>query len=227
MRFITSLTLATAASAFVISKDRLSSFRDKIRHDAETLLGDVHDVVDSSLNDISESVSTATSAVRDAKQRIEKELAGKVSDAVDESGLDLDFSASGYDLHNLTIYQILEKSNHTKKFFKAVNKYGDIVKLLNETKGDDFYTLFVPTDEAFEHIPKHHEKPSDEFIQNAIRYHIGLGVYPAERILTTHTLPTAYKEKLLGDQPQRLRTSVGLSGVRINVYSKVVVADVV
>jgi uncharacterized surface protein with fasciclin (FAS1) repeats len=101
------------------------------------------------------------------------------------------------------------------------------VKLLNDTKEEHSYTLFVPVDEAFDDIPEDHKKPSDEFIKNAIRYHIGLGSYPAGRILTTHTLPTAYKEEYLGDHPQRLRTSVGLSGVRVNVYSKVIAADFV
>ncbi|KAH6886318.1 FAS1 domain-containing protein [Thelonectria olida] len=228
MRFVTSLTLATAASAFVITKGRLSVFKDKIRHDAASLLTDVQDAVDSSIHDAVDSVSSGANSVRDAKKRIEEELSGKFNGVHDDRDQDLDIdsiSNARYDLTNLTIYQILEKSNHTKKFFKAVNKYDDIVKLLNDTEEGHGYTLFVPTDAAFDDIPEDHKKPSDEFIKNAIKYHIGLGWYPAGRILTTHTIPTAYKEEFLGDQPQRLRTSVSLSGVSVNVYSKVIAAD--
>lgn len=228
MKFITPLTLLTAASAFVITKDRLASLKDKVRHDAESLLSHVQDVADSSIRDVVDSVSSGVGSVRDAHKRIEHELSGQSSEAFDESSqtLNLDgIDSKGYDLTNLTIYEIISKSNHTKKFLHAVNKYKDVVELLNNTKGDNAYTLFVPTDEAFEDIPEDHEKPTDEFIQKAIRYHIGVGAYPAARIVATHTIPTAYKEKFLGDQPQRLRTNVGLSGVRVNVYSKVVAAD--
>jgi uncharacterized surface protein with fasciclin (FAS1) repeats len=107
------------------------------------------------------------------------------------------------------------------------------VDALNSTSAN--YTLFVPVDSAFEHHHhggKHpgkddeHKQPSKEFIEDVIRYHIGLDVYPARRILTTHTLPTALNEKELGSKQQRLRTSVGLGGVRINFYSKVVSADI-
>lgn len=125
---------------------------------------------------------------------------------------------------NLTIYQLISKSNYTTKFAKLVDEYDDIVQLLNSTSAN--YTLFVPVDEAFEHIPED-KKPSKEFVEAVLKYHIGLGLYPAGRVLVTHTLPTALDEPLLGDKPQRLRTSVGiLSGVRVNFYSKVIAVDI-
>lgn len=123
-----------------------------------------------------------------------------------------------------TIYELVQKSNHTKKFAKAIDDYPNIVKILNETDAGN-HTLFVPLDEAFEHLPDHGEKPSKEFMENALLYHIGLGDLPAVQLLKANTIATAYDEKLLGGEPQRIRTSVGLGGLKLNFYSKVVAAD--
>jgi uncharacterized surface protein with fasciclin (FAS1) repeats len=107
-----------------------------------------------------------------------------------------------------------------------VNEYDDIVELLNNTKTN--YTLFVPVDSAFAHLPDHgDEKPSKEFIEAVLRYHIGLDTYTGRRILSTQTIPTALDEKFLGGEPQSLRTEVGLLGIRVNFYSKVIKANFV
>jgi uncharacterized surface protein with fasciclin (FAS1) repeats len=126
---------------------------------------------------------------------------------------------------SFTIYELISKSKYTTKFAKLVNDHPSVVELLNSTSSK--YTLFVPLDKAFEDIPDDHKKPSKQFVEDVLRYHIGLGEYPAKRILHTYTLPTAHDEDLLGGEPQRLRTSVNLGGVKINFYSKVVAADIV
>lgn len=130
-----------------------------------------------------------------------------------------------HDESSYTIYELISKSKYTTKFAKLVDDHPGVVELLNST--DSNYTLFVPLDKAFEDIPDDHKKPSKKVVEDALRYHIGLGEYPAKRILHTYTLPTAHDEELLGGEPQRLRTSVGLGGVKINFYSKVVAADIV
>ncbi|KAI1841638.1 hypothetical protein JX266_012191 [Neoarthrinium moseri] len=125
---------------------------------------------------------------------------------------------------NLTIYQAIHESKYSTKFAKLVDEYPDIVKALNTTKHN--VTAFVPTDKAFEKIPDHHKKPSKEFIEKVLEYHIVPGLYPAGRVLISHTLPTFVKEDSLGGKAQRLRVSVGLFGLRVNFYSKVVVANI-
>lgn len=153
------------------------------------------------------------------------------SDAVDDE-LDL-FSRPrrGHGRHpphtsNLTIYQLITASNHTKKFAKLVDEFEDIVQLLNSTKAN--HTLFVPVDKAFEHVPHNEKKkPSREFVEALVNYHIGLGLYPVPRILATQTVPTALTERLLGYEPQRIRTSVGLGGVHLNFYSRVIFPNIV
>ena len=133
-------------------------------------------------------------------------------------------SGDGDHTENRTIYQLISTNRHTTRFAELLSEYEDLVDLLNGTKAN--YTLFVPVNEAFSHIP-HDKKPSKRFVEDVLRYHVGHGLYPAAKILATHTLPTALDEKLLGGRPQRLRVRVGITGLRVNFYSKVIFANAV
>ncbi|TLD08230.1 uncharacterized protein PgNI_07246 [Pyricularia grisea] len=150
------------------------------------------------------------------------------SSETEEDESEADRPRHGHKPHrsNETIYELIKKSKYTTKFAKLIEDFPDIVKGLNSTHSWNL-TLFVPTDKAFERIPDHGKdhKPPKEFVEALLKYHIGIGFYPAGRILHTHTIPTAYKESLLGGHHQRLRARVGLGGVRINFFSKVVGAN--
>ncbi|KAK0729905.1 FAS1 domain-containing protein, partial [Lasiosphaeris hirsuta] len=124
-----------------------------------------------------------------------------------------------------TIYELITESKHTKRFAELIEEYDDIKELLQDTKAN--HTLFVPTDSAFERIPPDHEKPPKEFIQAVLEYHIAPGLFPARRVLFSHTIPTELELASLGGHRQRLRIGVGLFGVRINFYSKLVAIDIV
>ncbi|CAN8096215.1 unnamed protein product [Discula destructiva] len=178
------------------------------------------------------SAASLTDSVHDFFESVTTDIEDVVQDVRDKLAFtelsstfgDEDLGIDGRGKPNLTIYQLISKSKYTTKFAKLVDDYDDIVQLLNSTEAN--YTLFVPVDSAFEHIPEDN-KPSKEFVEAVLKYHIGLGLYPAGRVLVTHTLPSALDEPLLGDKPQRLRTSVGLlSGVRVNFYSKVLAVDI-
>lgn len=186
----------------------------------DAITSTVHDVVDTLSSGIEH-------AIHDVKSKFDTEFDSLLDDEADEYGIeDWNRPHHGHKkTSNLTIYELINKSKYTTKFAELVNQYDDIVDLLNSTSAN--YTLFVPVDEAFKHIPED-KKPSKEFVEAVLKYHIGLGLYPAGRVLVTHTLPTALDEPLLGDKPQRLRTSAGvLSGVRVNFYSKVIAIDIV
>ncbi|KAI0521586.1 FAS1 domain-containing protein [Xylaria bambusicola] len=129
----------------------------------------------------------------------------------------------GHGPYNLTLYQAINLSNYTKKFAALVNDFPDVVDLLNSTKTNS--TVFIPLDKAFEKIPDHGHKPPKEFVEKVIEYHVLSGVYPAGRVLASHTLPTSLKSKFLGDCPQRLRASLSLFGLKLNFFSKIVKAD--
>ncbi|KAF5710729.1 oxidoreductase [Fusarium mundagurra] len=219
MRSLLALTLATATSAFVIPEglDAFNTWKDDLKQTLE----DIPTRFRKTLDEATEQLSTEFTAA--IHNRLQDEEAFFPEDDVADESADI-FGRTGGDFTDHTTYELIAKSNYTKKFFKLVQKHEKFGKLLNST--DANYTLFVPTDEAFEHIPHHHkDKPSDEFVEAVLNYHLGIGEYPASRILFTHTIPTTLKEPLLGDKPQRLRTSVGFSGVRVNLYSKVIAVN--
>ena len=92
---------------------------------------------------------------------------------------------------NLTVYELISKSKYTTKLAKLIDEYDDLVQALNGTKEN--YTVFAPTDAAFEKIPEHGKKPSKEFLKNLLLYHVSDSFYPAGRVLHSYTIPTLLK----------------------------------
>ena len=245
MKYAVLLPFAAAAAAFVIpdeatakelvieterkAQETLSSWWDG----AQTLGGDVRSFAEDTFDDAFDFFERQASIFNDRLQdiEIESEIPDFFPSSDDDEG---DTATDGKPGHgprghhgpqNLTVYQAIHASNFTKKFAALVDEYPELVKTLNTTEAN--VTLFVPTDKAFEKIPDHHKKPPKEFIEKLIQYHVVPGFYPVGRVLAHHTLPTALEEGALGDNPQRLRVSVGIFGVRLNFYSKVVAVNVV
>ncbi|CAD6585891.1 MAG: hypothetical protein ASARMPREDX12_003698 [Alectoria sarmentosa] len=125
---------------------------------------------------------------------------------------------------NLTVYELISKSKYTTKLAALINEYEDVVELLNGTAAN--YTVFAPTDKAFEKIPKHAPKPSKEELKNILLYHVSEDFYPAGKVLVTHTVPTLLSVDTLGIGPQRLATEIGLKGLTVNFYSRIVAIDI-
>ncbi|KAI0458537.1 FAS1 domain-containing protein [Xylaria acuta] len=124
---------------------------------------------------------------------------------------------------NLTVYQVIQASNYSKKFAALVNDYPDIVDLLNSTEAN--VTVFVPIDKAFEKLPGNHHDLPKPWVEEIIKYHILPGFYPARHVFASHTLPTALKGPALAGRPQRLRASVSIFGLKLNFYSHAVGLD--
>lgn len=78
---------------------------------------------------------------------------------------------------------------------------------------------------AFEKIPEHHE-PSEEFLRAILEYHVSPDFYPAGRVLATRTIPTLLTSDALGGKPQRLATQIGLRGLTVNFYSRIIAVNV-
>ncbi|TFB02922.1 hypothetical protein CCMA1212_005185 [Trichoderma ghanense] len=228
-----SLAAIRAAHALVVPETAVPNQAPLGATDGVTALGPHH------LDDDIAAAESFFSAVSSIRGHIHDDFSQAVADLI---GLgytgDLGTADDGHHHHkdhhhhkhphghdsDLTIYELISKSKYTTKFAKLVDDHPHVVDVLNSTKAN--YTLFVPIDKAFDDIPEDHKKPSKEFVENALLYHIGLGEYPARRILHSWTLPTALDEDLLGGEPQRLRASIGLGGVKLNFYSKVVAADI-
>jgi uncharacterized surface protein with fasciclin (FAS1) repeats len=125
---------------------------------------------------------------------------------------------------NRTVYELINESKYTTKLAKWINEYDDVVQLLNGTKTN--FTVFAPTDEAFEKIPDHGHKPSKEILKDILMYHVTDDFYPAGRVLKTYTIPTLFTpSKNLGHQ-QRLTVRVTLKGPAINFYSRLVAVNI-
>jgi uncharacterized surface protein with fasciclin (FAS1) repeats len=128
-----------------------------------------------------------------------------------------------HDKPNQTVYELISKSKYTTKLAKLIEEFPDLVDKLNSTKSN--YTVFAPTDEAFERIPKHGKKPSKEFLEKVLLYHISDDFYPAGRVLHSYTIPTLLEPENLGHK-QRLTVRVTLKGPTINFYSKLVAVNI-
>lgn len=223
MRFIQTLPYVAFAAAFVVPDAQT----------LERLALDVHDGAHSLWNDVSDGAEGLYGSLKDKASSIREDFQSAIELALEEEeeedALDLaDWPGHGHhghhghhDTSDMTIYQLISKNPHTSNFTKLVNEFDDIVELLNSTK--DHYTLFVPINSAFAHLPHHDDdKPRKEFVKAILKYHIGLDAYSGRRIWATQTIPTALDSKMLGGKPQRLRTDAGLRGINVNFYSKVV-----
>jgi len=57
-------------------------------------------------------------------------------------------------------------------------------------------------------------------------YHVSPEFYPAGRVLVTHTVPTIYGEDRIGGRPQRLRLGLGLRGLAVNFYARIIAVNI-
>ena len=126
---------------------------------------------------------------------------------------------------NQTVYELIAGSKYTTKLAELINEYDDLVELLNGTAAN--YTVFAPIDRAFEKIPEGAPKPSKELLKKVLTYHVSSDFYPAGRVLTTHTVPTLLVGELLGGEAQRLSTNIGLKGLTVNFYSRIIAINIV
>lgn len=125
---------------------------------------------------------------------------------------------------NSTVYELIASSKYTTKLAALIAEDPELLELLNSTKAN--FTVFAPTDAAFAKIPEHAPKPPKEFIKKVLLYHVSPGIFPATKLLFSHTVPTLLNETLLGDKPQRLSAHLQFGGVKINYYSKVVAVNI-
>ena len=125
---------------------------------------------------------------------------------------------------NLTVYQLISTSNYTTKLAAAIDEFPDLVELLNGTTSN--FTIFAPSDRAFEKIPKDAPKPSKEFLKKILTYHVSPDFYPAGRVLVSRTIPTALEAEAIGKVPQRLSTQISLRGLTVNFYARVVAVNI-
>ena len=239
MKLTTILPFALSTAAFVIPDGNLmSQIAIESHHDSQSLFNQLptkshiidtvkeafSDVVENSRNAFDQAVELVESAgknVWDKSQQASFEAESWLASKVDN------FDHHGHDGQkpNKTVYELIAESKYTTKLAALINEYSDLVTLLNGTAAN--YTVFAPIDSAFERIPEHAPKPSKEEIKRVLLYHISSEFYPAGRVLVTHTIPSSLAEEALGGELQRLSTNIGLRGLTVNFYSRIIAIDIV
>ncbi len=245
MRFSRVVPFIPLASALVITEAEVFENIDKSnRHienaklSGEELLDNAQNVLDDVVHKVKHGAQDAYSRFHDASANIESWLEGSLEDSIDAFG--------GGDEHpphhgpphhggphhrphhgdckpNRTVYELINESKYTTKLAALINKYDDLVETLNSTKAN--YTIFAPTDEAFEKIPDHGKHPSKEVLKDILLYHVSPDFYPAGRVLHSYTIPTLFEPEKLGHK-QRLTVRVTLRGPTINFYSRLVAVNI-
>lgn len=127
---------------------------------------------------------------------------------------------------NMTVFQLIATSKYTTKLAKLISEYDDLVEALNSTSAN--FTIFAPTDKALDKIPEHAPKPSKKQLKEFLSYHVIPDFYPAGRVLASHTFPTLLKSDSLGSEPepQRLAVRLGLRGLTLNFYSRIIAINI-
>lgn len=234
MRYHQLLAVLPLASALVITEQ---NFFEKLHRSGKQLLDKTQNVLDDTFDEISETF---------------KQTGDEAYHKIHKAGCDVDswledFSFEEDPHHpphhgrpkephhspphhrkphhppNETVYQLIAKSKYTTKLAKLIDEFPDLVDKLNGTKAN--YTVFAPTDSAFEKIPKHGKKPSKEILEKVLLYHVSDEFYPAGRVLHSYTIPSLYEPDLLGHQ-QRLTVRVTLKGPTINFYSRLIALNI-
>jgi uncharacterized surface protein with fasciclin (FAS1) repeats len=244
------LPFAALASAFVIPEDAVMNqvnlerdsrdsrdshdIFDKLASPQELLHGardKFANVVEASHNAFDDVVYSITDTFESAANGVE-DAAADVFGGGDHHPHDPDHKEPyiPHDPHdaNLTLYQLITQSKYTTKFAELVNQFDEAIEALNKTSAN--VTVFVPTDKAFEKIPDHGHKPSKEMLAKVLMYHSLPHVYTAGSVLGAHTLPTILNGTGLSDKPDetpyRVSVKLGLTGLFINSYARVIYPNV-
>ena len=242
MKFANFLPFAALATALVIpdeqvmnqiaieAQDTPHSIFDKLPS-KERLANDLEATIErvkETSNDFLDQAAEAASKANDAFIEKLDDTAACTESWVESTSTSLDGHHGHHGHHdkpNKTIYQLISESKYTTKLTKLIDEYPDLVEALNGTASN--YTVFAPSDHAFEKIPEHAPKPSKEQLKKVLEYHVSSDFYPAGRVLVTHTIPTLLEGEDIGFEAQRLSTNIGLKGLTVNFYSRIVMIDLV
>ena len=245
MKFINILPLAALTAAFVIPDDHVMNQIAIESHEPSSSVFDSlpsKDQVVDDFNDLKDTLSSGLHASKDAFDQAfdhASDATDKLTDCFEHDAAKtkswIDSVTASFDGHhghhghhgkpNETIYQLIAGSKYTTKLAELINEYPDLVKALNGTEAN--YTVFAPTDYAFEKIPEHAPKPSKEDLKKVLQYHVSSEFYPAGRVLVTHTIPTLLEGEDIGFEQQRVSTNIGLKGLTVNFYSRIIAIDIV
>lgn len=238
MKLTTLLPLAVLTTGFVIPDEQVMNQVAIESHKPSSLILDHVPCKDHEFKDMEDTLSSKLQASKNAFDRAFDQasdtgdkIVGKLQGAaastkswLDSASTSLNGHHGHHDKPNKTVYQLIAESKYTTHLAKLINEYPDLVKALNGTAAN--YTVFAPIDRAFEKIPEDAPKPSKEDLKKVLEYHVSSDFYPASRVLVTHTIPTLLEGEDIGFEPQRLSTNIGLRGLTVNFYSRIIAINI-
>ncbi|KAF8542623.1 FAS1 domain-containing protein [Trichophaea hybrida] len=128
---------------------------------------------------------------------------------------------------NSTMWDLISKSKHTKRFYELLKDDKDIMDILQNKNAN--HTVFAPSNKAFEMLDKfkkHHDVPKD-LIHRVLMYHIAPGCHRSQDLWYHNTLITSLPDDELGqDMHQRVRIGMNHKGPSINFYSQFTMFDI-
>ncbi|OBR08438.1 Fasciclin domain family protein [Colletotrichum higginsianum IMI 349063] len=120
---------------------------------------------------------------------------------------------------NMSVIDIIRQSDRATYFSKLLESYDKLRRMLED--GSREFTVFVPTDEAFRAL-EGFERSGGALLGEMLEYHVVEGRHTADGLRGAGTLATVLEEYDLGGRRQRLRIGVGLLGLEVNLYGRVV-----
>lgn len=251
MRYFNLLPLAALSAALVIPDEEIISqiaieshrtpnpVSDKIRpkDDVSKLSTDVHHTFSKFIDTSKGTLDQAIDYAQGTSEKVQKSCHQTAFDAwswLESTSGDVEQKIKDIGEHdkqdyhhepNMTVYELIANSKYTTKLAALINEFEDLVQILNGTAAN--YTVFAPIDSAFEKIPEHAPKPSKEELKKVLLYHTSKDYYPAGRVLVTHTVPTLLVGEDIGGEAQRLSTNIGLRGLTVNFYSRIIAINFV
>ncbi|TQN73174.1 Aurofusarin biosynthesis cluster protein S [Colletotrichum shisoi] len=121
---------------------------------------------------------------------------------------------------NMSVIDIIRQSDRATYFSKLLESYDKLRRVLEDESRE--FTVFVPTDEAFRAL-EGFERSRGALMGEILEYHVVEGRHTADELGRAGTLATVLEEGELGGRRQRLRIGVGLLGLEVNFYGRVVV----
>ena len=206
------------------SKDAVNDFYEEVKEKSKDAWDQVSEYTSNGLDEAIDKADNVYDAASATGAWLESE-ANDVYDAVND-GHHRPHHPPHDKKPNMTVFQLIAGSKYTTKLAELISEFDDLVEALNSTDGN--FTVFAPTDKALGKIPEDAPKPSKEQLKKFLSYHVVPDFYPAARVLASHTFPTLLKSDSLGQEPlpQRLARRIGLRGLTINFFSRVIAINI-
>lgn len=123
-----------------------------------------------------------------------------------------------------TIWELIRNDNRTSKFANILGEFTNIVSVLDAPKPQ--FTVFVPTNEAFEHEDFAWDLPSFYWLY-LVGYHMGPGAFSRDVLSRMNTAPSFIFADIYQQYPQRISVQRLSERFALNYRARYATSDIV